>query len=180
MVFAYLPLVFVALAILAGTLLVTRRQRTHITSAAALRGVTQAVDITAFCNLVDPEEDAFLRANLPPPEYRELRRERLLTAALYVRRVSANAAVLITLGDAVRRSPEPGIARAGEQMVSDAIRLRLYAAVVLLNLWAAVALPKAKIPSAALVSRYQHLKELATHLGRLQNPPAAAGVSVAL
>jgi len=180
MTFVYCLLLFTAIFGLIGILQVARRRRIQISNASGLVKLTHAVDLEAFCNLMDPAEDAFLRANLPPPAYRKLRRERLLIAIQYVRAVSSNAVVLLALGEAVRRNPDPGIAAAGEQMVDSAIRLRLNSAVVLLNLWAAVALPKAKVPAAALVSRYQHLKALASHLGRLQSPAVAGRISAAL
>ena len=180
MTFSYLSLLLLAVSVLLTILLVARRRRTQITSSAALLGVIHPVDIEAFCNLVDPEEDAYLRSLLPAGQYRHLRRERLLAGVLYVRTVSANAVALLALGEAVRRNPDPRVAAVGEQMVNSAIRLRLFAAVVLLNLWAAVALPKTKVPSAALVSRYRYLKELASHLSRLENPILAGRVTASL
>src|SRR5690349_16525362 len=99
---AYFSLVCLAVVVLACIFFTARRQRLTVSSVTALAGVTRAVDIEAFCNLVDPDEDAFLQSSLPAAEYRVLKRERLLTAIVYVRAVSGNAAVLLRLGDAVR------------------------------------------------------------------------------
>src|SRR5690348_7038420 len=158
MTFAEFALIVFAVVVLAALLATVRRRRIPPNPAAALAGTTQAVDLQAFRNLVDSDEEAFLKANVSSSDYRRLRRERLLTAMSYIRAVSVNASVLIRLGEAARHSPDPRIALAGQKMTDDAIRLRLYAVAVMLNLGAAVALPNMAISSAALLSRYEHVR----------------------
>lgn len=67
----------------------------------------RAVDVEAFRNLVDPDEEEFLRTNLPPAEFRRIQRERLRAAVEYVSCAAQNAAILLRVADAGRRSPIP-------------------------------------------------------------------------
>ena len=57
----------------------------------------RAVDVDAFRNLVDPDEEEFLRTSLPPAEFRRIQRERLRAAVEYVSCAAQNAAILLRL-----------------------------------------------------------------------------------
>ena len=74
----------------------------------------RAVDVEAFRNLVDPDEEEFLRANLSPPEFRRIQRERLRAAVEYVSCAAQNAAILlrVTSSRAVSGAPSRAPARA--------------------------------------------------------------------
>ena len=87
----------------------------------------RSLDIEAFRNLVDPEEDAFLRARLPVPEFKKIKRERARVALAYVRALSSVSLQFARFGDAARRSPDPAIAASGKQIADSAIYLRLRA-----------------------------------------------------
>jgi hypothetical protein len=87
----------------------------------------RSLDIEAFRNLVDPEEEAFLRARLPGPEFKKIKRERARAALAYVRAVSSVSLQFARFGDAARRSPDPAIAASGKQIADSAIYLRLRA-----------------------------------------------------
>jgi hypothetical protein len=99
----------------------------------------QSLDIEAFRNLVDPEEEAFLRARLPPEEFRRIKRERTRVALAYVKALSHASLQFARFGDAARRSSDPAIAASGKQIANSATYLRLRAldASVHLTLWAA-------------------------------------------
>ncbi len=135
------------------------------------------VDIEAFCNLVDPEEEYFLRSSLPPALFRSVQRERLLAAAEYVAAVSHNAAILLRVGEAARQPSDPSLVRAGQELANSAVRLRLDCSLVLLRLWTAILLPAAGLSPTPLAERYQHLSGLARRLGPLHYPAKTPGVS---
>ncbi len=63
----------------------------------------------AFRNLVDPEEEEFLRASLPAQEFRRIKRERARTALVYVKELSKASLQFARFGDAAQRSPDPVI-----------------------------------------------------------------------
>jgi hypothetical protein len=87
----------------------------------------RSLDIEAFRNLVDPEEEAFLRARLPAGEFKKIKRERARAALAYVRALSSISLQFARFGDAARRSPDPVIAASGKQIADSAIYLRLRA-----------------------------------------------------
>lgn len=139
----------------------------------------RSVDMEAFCNLMDPEEESFLRSNLPPRLFRSVQRERLLAATEYVRAVSLNAAILLRIGEATRHDPDSEVVRAGQELANNAVRLRLHCSLVLLRLWMNLLFPRAGQSSAPLVERYQHLGSLARRLGQLRHPSGVQSISTA-
>jgi hypothetical protein len=140
----------------------------------------RSVDLDAFRNLVNPEEEEFLRSLLPAREFRIIQRKRLRAALDYIGGVSHNAALLLQLGQAARRSPDPRVADAGRQLVDDAVRLRLYSLVAAGKLCARIAFPGHLLEPAGIVDNYQSMSHRAALLGRLQNPAHSALLSKAL
>jgi hypothetical protein len=135
---------------------------------------TRAVDIDAFRNLVDPEEEHFLRRQLSGREFRSVHRERMLAATEYVRAASYNASILMRLGEATRHHADPEIARAGQELVDSSIQLRLYALLALGRLWTVICLPNTNLSLGAMADRYERVSGLAARVGRMQDPVRAA------
>lgn len=170
-------LVFLACLFPAVVFAIARRRSASKLSPSELTSQLQPVDIEAFCNLVDHDEESFLRSNLPPALFRSIQRERLLAATEYVAAVSHNAAILTRLGDAVRHHSDTSIAQAAQQLANNAVRLRLNCFLVTVNLWTAIALPGATLSSGSLVDRYQQINGLTRNLLRLRTPGSQASVS---
>ena len=101
--FVLIAIAVLALAFFLGML---RGRASAVADASNLRGRTRSLDLVAFRNLVDPDEENYLRERLPRGEFRALQRERLRAALDYVQCVAANAAVLQRVGEAARRSEE--------------------------------------------------------------------------
>jgi LPXTG-motif cell wall-anchored protein len=106
--------------------LATRRRKNLADLDQALTTI-HSLDIIAFRNLVDPDEEAFLRARLPAREFRRLKRERIWAALAYVKALSHASLQFARFGDAARRSQDPAIAASGRQIANSAIYLRLRA-----------------------------------------------------
>jgi hypothetical protein len=147
---------------------------------ADLSGGIRPVDLDAFRNLIDPKEEEFLRANLPPAQFRTIERQRLCAATDYLREVSHNAALLLHLGQAARRNPDVRIAEAGQNLADNALRLRLYSVLALCKIYIRIAFPGAVLQPAGIVDRYQQMTERAAQLGRLQYPSRGALISKTL
>jgi hypothetical protein len=128
------------------------------------------VDLDAFRNLIDPEEEDFLRANLPPAEFRAIQRQRLRAALDYLAAVSHNSALLLHLGQSARRSSDPRVAEAGQSLTDSALRLRLFSVLAICKLCVRIAFPGAILQPAGIAERYQQMTEGAAQLGRLQYP----------
>jgi hypothetical protein len=97
-------LVFAALAIL-FFLLYLEGGRNASVRLEDLAQHTRPVDIDAFRNLVDPKEEAYLRANLLPTEFRTIQRERMGAAM-----VTSGAALIMRLSCCAWGKMPPGAA----------------------------------------------------------------------
>src|SRR5208282_209742 len=88
---------FCALAIVVYLALRSRTRPVPLEEAAQ---AFRSLDIEAFRNLVDSAEEAFLRSNLSPKEFREIKRQRAWAALIYVREAGRAAAALALVGQA--------------------------------------------------------------------------------
>jgi hypothetical protein len=150
-------LVLAAVLVLAVLLLHTRKRAL---TARWLQNPTahlRSVDLAAFRNLIDPSEEQFLRAHLPPSEFRRVQKERLRAAAEYVSAVAHNAAVLLRLGQAARLSADSSTVAAAENLVDTALRLRLIAMRSLVVLRLKIILRGSHVSLAAVAERYEHI-----------------------
>jgi hypothetical protein len=175
-----ITLVIVLISFLALGFLI-RVAKSRVSASKVLENPTEhmrAVDLEAFQNLVDPDEAEFLRTHLPSAEFRRIQRERLRAAVEYVSCAAQNAAVLLRLADAGRRSPDPATAEAAEKLVQNALRLRLYALQAIPRLYLGMVLPGARISPVGIAERYEQMTRLVVLLGCLQYP--TRGVSAAL
>jgi hypothetical protein len=163
----------VALIAFVVLLLSVRLARGRALSSSVLENPAEyirAVDVDAFRNLVDPEEEEYLRTNLPGNEFRMIQRERLRAAVEYVNCAAENAAILLRLADAGRRSPDPATVEAAEKLVDNAIRLRLYACYAIPRLYLGMILPGSRISPARIAETYEQMTRQVVMLGCLQYP----------
>src|SRR5437764_10883202 len=174
--------VLIAFAILSILLLwrFTSSTSTAVRRLDDIVGHTRPVDVLAFRNLTDPDEELFLRANLSSREFRSIQRERMRAALEYVQAAADNAAVLLQVGQVAAQSPDSRIAQAGQQLVDNAVRVRLYALVASTKLYVRIAVPGANLSPARLVERYERLSALAADLVAVQEPSRAAQIAAAL
>jgi hypothetical protein len=175
-----ISLVAISLILLLLLLQTARGQTAAVSSLDDLAGRTRPVDIDAFRNLMDPEEEEFLRLNLVPGEFRPVQRERLRAALDYVGNTAHNASILLRLGEATARSSDPTIAAAGQRLIDSALRLRLYAILAMAKLYLAIALPGTRLSTGRLVDGYQHLSDLTSQLAIMEHPARAARLSAIL
>jgi hypothetical protein len=118
---------YIAIAVLLGaglTYLAVRRSRRSLGLDEA-RAIMNSLDIQAFRNLVNPEEEDFLRSSLPADQFRAIRRERAWAALSYMRTLSQIALGFSRLGHAMRNSSDSRLVELGRQIVSSAVLLRL-------------------------------------------------------
>jgi len=175
-----LTLVAVALAVLLLLLYLEGGRRFSLGQMEELEGRIHPVDLDAFRNLTDPQEEDYLRANLRPGQFRSIQRERCRSALDYIRNSAHNAAFLMRMGEAATRSEDPRVAHAGRQLVDAALRLRAYAMLSSLQLYARMAVPGARLSYGKLADNYQHLSGLATQLAHMQHPAGGTRFSALL
>lgn len=126
------------------------------------------VDLEAFQNLTDPEEERFLRANLSPKDFRKIRRLRLQAAAMYVSVLSENAGKLLAIGQSARNNPDSAIALSGQEIFHCALRLKLWCVFSLLQINITMIFPTLLSPRHGITERYAHITSLVTSLPRKQ------------
>jgi len=134
-------LIAFALVVVGVLVRAIRRRRAPVPDLHALEAHTQPVDLAAFRNLVDPAEEDYLRENLPAGPFHALQRERMRAALEYVRRTAYNSAILLRVGEAARRDPNPEVAAAARTLMNDALRLRMNAMLAMVVLYGRIAMP---------------------------------------
>ncbi len=135
------------------------------------------IDIEAFRNLINPDDDEYLRGRLPANRFRRVRRERLRAMAAYVHVAGSNAAVLVRVGEAALASGDARVAAAAQQMVNDAVLLRRNTTMALARIYLALTWPNSGLATVRVVERYERLSGAAMLLGRLQNPAVPVRLS---
>ena len=83
---------FLALGIVVYVAIRSRTRRIDLETAVQ---AFRSLDIEAFRNLIDSAEEAFLRNNLPPKKFREIKRQRAWAALIYTRETGKAAACLL-------------------------------------------------------------------------------------
>jgi hypothetical protein len=127
------------------------------------------VDLAAFRNLMDPEEETYLRVNLPAKEFRRIQRERLRAALDYLGVVAQNAVILINLAEAASRSDDVLVSQAGQALLDNALHLRVATLLVRAKIVVGIMLPAVHVSSSGLSDSYESLTSMASRLTRLQN-----------
>jgi hypothetical protein len=142
--------------------------RTRLGSRGAVRrtdGTLCPVDVEAFRNLIDPDEEEYLRERLVPAEFRRIQRERLAAAVEYIRGASQNAIILLRMADAARHSTDPVVVQSAEKLVEQATRLRLYAYQAIPRLYFAMAFPGWRVSPVRVADGYEAMTRQAVTLG---------------
>jgi len=132
----------------------------------ARAGQLTPVDLEAFQNLTDPEEEQFLRVNLSSAEFRGVQRSRLRAARMYVAALSDNAGLLVAVGQSARLHADPETAVKGQEILQRAIRLKVWCMVSLLRLNAAMAFPTLVSPTSGIANQYLLVTYMVANLPR--------------
>lgn len=143
-----------------------------------LASALRPIDIDAFRNLVDNREQEFLREHLPPREFRRVHRERMRAAVEYVCAAAQNAGRLVQLAQAAQESADPAISSAAENLLANAIQLRLYAFRTIPRLYVSMMFPGTMQASKRFAEDYDVVKRQMIVLACLQSPVAGNTSSV--
>ena len=134
--------VLIALALLVVfSSLATRRDHGSPDLDASMAAI-RALDIEAFRNLVNPDEEEFLRSKLSPSEFRKIKRERTRAALAYVKVLSDVSLQFARFGSAAQAgNSDPALAALGRQIATSGTYLRLRTLDANLRLRVAIAFP---------------------------------------
>jgi hypothetical protein len=163
-------LVAVAFFALGILVYVAIRSRTRRVDVEKTVHAFRSLDIEAFRNLVDSDEDAFLRNNLSPKKFREIKRQRAWAALIYVWEAGRAATALAEIGQATQRSSDPKIAAFGVEVAETALRLRLQTIGASFLLLTEILWPDLQGRSLPpLVDQYERAAETLFRLGRFSS-----------
>jgi hypothetical protein len=163
-------LVAVAFFALGILVYVAIRRRTRPADLEQAVQAFRSLDIEAFRNLVDSAEEAFLRNNLSPKKFREIKRQRAWAALIYAWEAGRAATALAMVGQAAQRSSDPKIAASGLQVAENAFRLRLQTIRACLHLLTEILLPDLQSRALPpLVDQYERAAETLFRLGRFSS-----------
>jgi len=163
-------LVAVAFFALAILVYVAIRSRTRPVDLENAVQAFRSLDIEAFRNLLDSAEEAFLRENLSPKKFREIKRQRAWAALIYAWEAGRAATALAKIGQAAQRSSDPSIAASGVQVAESAFRLRLQTVRACPRLLTGILLPDLESRSLPpLVDQYERAADTLFRLGRFSS-----------
>jgi hypothetical protein len=111
------------------------------------------VDLDAFDNLIDPEEDQFLKDNLSSADFQKVQRTRIRAARLYVATMSENAGVQVAVGQSARSNSDPAIAASGQEIFQRAIQLKVWCLFALFRLNTAWFFPTLVSPPSRIAAQ---------------------------
>jgi len=158
---------FFALGILGYSAIRNRTRQVELEKAVQ---AFRSLDIEAFRNLLDSAEEAFLRDNLSPKKFREIKRQRAWAALIYVWEAGRAATALAKIGQAAQRSSDPKIRESGFQVAESAFRLRLQTLRACPHLLTEILLPGLQGRSLPpLVDQYERAAETLFRLGRFSS-----------
>jgi len=158
---------FFALGIVVYVAIRSRTRRVDLEKAVQ---AFRSLDIEAFRNLVDSAEETFLRNNLSPKKFREIKRQRAWAALIYAWEAGSAATALAKVGEAAQRSSDPEIAASGAQVAESAFRLRLQTIGACLHLLTEILLPDLQSQSLPpLVDQYERTAETLFRLGKFSS-----------
>jgi hypothetical protein len=177
----FVTLVLIVLLLIAfGLLRLVRHHTGPVARLEDLSSQTRAVDLESLHNLIDSGETDFLRRSLSPAHFRMVQRQRALAAIEYVRNISHNAGLLISLGQLAVAHPDPQLAQAAQAMVDRALHVRTLATFAILKLYTRSIMPALPFEPENIFRDYRILTESAVLFTRLQRPALAGRVSTML
>jgi hypothetical protein len=173
-----LLIIFAVLAL--SVLLIAARGNAHAESFNDLMGQAKKVDLAAFRNLTDTEEEHYLRTHLDRSAFRTVQRQRMRAAVDYLWRTAHNAALLMRIGQAARQAADPATASAGTELANRALQLRIYSLLALAKLYLNMAFPGAQFSRSTVADRYEQMCASVLNLGRLVVPAQVSKVEACL
>ena len=145
-----------------------------------LAGKTRATDLDAFLNLVDQEEEDYLRTTLNPSDFALVHRSRVAAAMAYVVTVLHNAGIVLALGEAAQRHEDRQVIELGKDIAENAVRLRVASLAALYKLGISYLRPSISPSMLNVVHRYRAIEGGIRSLCHIQAPDDVNRILAAL
>ncbi len=132
------------------------------------KALIEPLDVLAFNNLTDPEEENFLRESLLPSSFKYIQRLRMTAAIEYVTCASRNAALLIRLGKNLDSAAGAARSSQARELVTAAVQLRLLSILALCLLWIKIAFPSLRLSLKEVSNMHERLVRQHAFLERVR------------
>jgi hypothetical protein len=149
-------------------------------SVADLASQTLATDLEAFSNLVDREEENYLRTALNRSEFAAVQRLRLAAARQYVFNVMHNAGIILAVAEGAQRHHDPEIVELGKNLANAAVRLRMTGYAALYKLAIGYVWPSSPPLMSNVIRRYKAIETTVANLCHIQAPADVDRILAAL
>ena len=132
------------------------------------------IDLDVLSRLLSREENEYLRESLPEHEFRMIKRRRVSLARKYLKAINTNTRELIRAAEAARSSSSDAeVAKAANELVQMAFRVRLKVPLVYLCLLAEWLFPTVDLIVPPKLDRYRDMVErIVLILQRLHAAPS--------
>ena len=156
---------------------------------AALRGFTRPRNLTdlqdrlktfdteAFLNLLNPDEEAFLRRELPPKAYYRVRRMRIRAIIAYLTEACINARTLLAYAERAMGSSHPEAAARARQLAAAAVKFQLLAVVVRSRLALLWLFPSGDLLTGDFLKSYEQLRWSLQRIVALDSPAISSRIA---
>ena len=162
-------LVLVACGLIASIAVLWAFRSVHAPALSELEKHIQPVDLAILANLLDPQQEQYLKKNLKTRQFIRYKLMRLSVARYYMARAARNAAVLMNVGRLAARSQNPAMSNAGRALVEAAVRLRIYATFAPAMLALQIFWPNPRRSFTSFVESYNQMKHSVAQLTSLES-----------
>jgi hypothetical protein len=136
-----------------------RSQAAPITSLDDFQRRWKSVDLPALANVIDAEEEVYLRENLSRSDFKMIRRKRLAVSWEYLSRLGANARLMVRAGQAIQHSAHGEQSLEARALVADSMRLRNAVFMAQVSIAARFVFPELHSPIASALEQYSSMRE---------------------
>lgn len=127
-------------------------------------GKQNEIDVEILSLLLSREEDDYLRESLSDGEFRRTKRQRVSLAWKYLDLIGKNSRHLIQIVESARSSNDPQVARAANDLLQMAFRVRMNLPIVQLSLLTEWLWPTLRLHTPLKIDRYREIVKTAVFI----------------
>jgi hypothetical protein len=132
------------------------------------------IDLQLVQNLLDPEQERYIRARLTAYQFFRYKLKQFTTANEYISRASHNAAIFVALGRYASQSSDARTASAGQALFEAAVRLRILALMARTNLALKLIFPSSSL--GKFMQSYARTREQIAELSTVRSLSTPGGI----
>jgi hypothetical protein len=155
---------------------VARGHGAEIRSVDDLKDAAMPIDLSAFENLISPEDEQFLREHLSKKAFARVMRNRDVAVIAYLRIFADNAAVLIRMAAHARENSSGDVRLQADRLANQALNLRVKCLYAIWRLRLRLIIPSGLRSLRSMVPAYRNLVSSTASWAGNCKPGSEAGV----